>query len=57
MDKERYILVDDNNVVVSILEATTVFEILDSGIQFSNVYRLTDIVPEIGDKFYPINEE
>jgi hypothetical protein len=52
MDNERYILVDDNDVVLAIVEGTSVFDLLDMGIPFYNAHRVIDVVPKIGDKFY-----
>jgi hypothetical protein len=52
MDKERYILVDENDVVLAVVEGTSVFDLLDTGIPFHNAHKVEDIVPQVGDKFY-----
>lgn len=50
---EKYILVDSNNVVVGIVEGTSVFDLLDSGIEFYTSYPLTDVEPQIGETYNP----
>ena len=52
MDNERYILVDENNVVLAVVEGTSVFDLLDTGIPYFDSYRVIDIVPEVGEKYY-----
>lgn len=48
---ERYILVDKDNVVVGIVEGNSVFDLLDSGIEFYTAHPLTDSEPNIGDVY------
>ena len=50
---ERHILVDKDNVVVGIVEGNTVFDLLDSGIEFYTSFLLTDVEPNIGDVYNP----
>jgi hypothetical protein len=50
---EKYILVDSSNVVVGIVEGTSVFDLLDSGIEFYASYPLIDSEPNIGDVYNP----
>jgi hypothetical protein len=52
MDDERYILIDENNVVLAVVKATSVFDILDTGIPYFDCYRVIDMVPEVGEKYY-----
>lgn len=52
MDKEMYILVNENNVVLKVVEGSSVFDLLDTGIPFHDAYRVIDIVPEVGDRYY-----
>lgn len=50
---EKYILVDNNNVVVGIVEGTSVFDLLDSGIEFDSAHPLIDSEPQIGETYNP----
>lgn len=50
---EKYILVDSNNIVVGVVEGNSVFDLLDSGIEFDKAHPLTDVEPNIGEVYNP----
>jgi hypothetical protein len=52
MELNKYILLDENNVVVGIEEVYSVFELFDLGITFYSVEKVEGIIPEIGDKYF-----